>query len=73
MKLKAKDLKIGQKVIVIEFGERFVYKLTHVQHFPPIGEKYGAAFIAVGTEEWDKGIPGIGSALDLNEQIEIEE
>lgn len=69
----AKDLKVGMKVVVHECGVKFVYKLTSVQHFPQLGEKFGAAFVALGTEEWDHGVLGLGSTLPLDEEIEIED
>lgn len=72
MKLKAKDLKVGMKVVVIEFGERKVYLLTRVQEFPSLSTTYGPGFICVGTKEWDNGILGLGGAFDLDEDIEIE-
>jgi hypothetical protein len=71
--VKAKDLKVGMKVIVHEFGEQHIHALTNVQYFPPLGEKFGAPFVAVGTEEWDKGIPGLGGTFDLYEEFQIEE
>jgi hypothetical protein len=70
--VKAKDLKVGMKVVVVEFGERKVYSLTHVQEFPSLAKTFGPGFIAVGTAEWDQGILGLGCTFDLDEDIEIE-
>lgn len=70
-KIKAKDLAIGMKVVVREFGERYVYKLTHVQHYPSLG-KHSEAFVAVATEEWIHGVPGLNGTLNPDEEVEIE-
>jgi len=71
--VKAKELKIGTKVVVREFGQKKVYELTHVKEFPRLSPTYGAAFIAVATAEWIHGVPGLGGSLDLDEEIEIED
>jgi hypothetical protein len=72
MKLKAKDLAVGMNVVVHECGERYVYKLTHVQPYPSLG-KHSEAFIAVATEEWIHGVPRLNGTLDPDEEVEIEE
>jgi len=71
MVIKAKDLKVGNKVVVHEFGHRHVYELITVKEYPklPVG---GSGFIAVSTNEWQWGVPGLGGNLDLDEEIEIE-
>jgi hypothetical protein len=72
MKLKAKDLKVGMRVVIHECGERYVYTLTRVEHYPQIAPTYGSAFIALGTAEWPNGVPRLNSTLNLDEEVEIE-
>lgn len=72
-RIKAQDLKAGMNVVVTAFGERKVHKLTLAQYYPPLpGVKCSLGFIAVGTEEWDKGIPNLAASLDIDEEVEIE-
>lgn len=73
MVIKAKDLKVGHKVVVHEFGHRYSYELVKVQEYPKLSGPGGSAFIAVGTNEWQWGVPGLGGSLDLEEDVEIEE
>lgn len=73
MRVKAKDLKIGHKVVVCEFGRRFVYELISFKEFPKLPGPGGSAFIAVGTNEWQWGVPGLGGTFDLEDELEIEE
>lgn len=73
MLIKAKDLKVGMKVVVREFGQKSVHELTYVKEFPRLHPNYGSAFIAVKSTLWEYGVLGLGSTLNLDEEIEIEE
>ncbi len=71
MIIKAKDLQVGMRVVVITFGERKVHTLTKVKVHPALNAR-SAGFVGVGTEEWDNGIPDLNGTLDLDEEVEIE-
>ena len=72
MVIKAKDLKVGDKVVVREFGHKYVYELISVKEFPKLPGPGGSPFIAVSTNEWQWGVIGLGGTFDLEEEIEVE-
>lgn len=73
MRLKAKDIKVGDKVVVREFGHKYVYEITFFKEYTKLPGPGGAAFIALHTKEWEWGIPGLGGSFDLDEELEIED
>ena len=49
------------------------YELISVKEFPKLAGPGGSAFIAVGTNEWQWGVPNLGGTFDLDEEIEVED